>query len=231
MVAKTKTGKARNSVELDHAVELLRNEIQTGQFIAGQRLVESDVMAHLELSRGRVREVFKCLEAEGLVQIDKNRGASVRKMSRQEMVDTTEVLEDISILMIRKASKRIDENTNRKKLKDSLKAARQFRRDSPNILQVQAYMDENARFWGSLAELAGNPVLSDIRMKLQSQLFRFAMQGLIVKANQDKWITLHEDIITALLNGEIGHAVKYARKSMADVWEAMLNLPDNAFSK
>ncbi len=216
-------------MELEHAVGVLRKDIHEGRFVPGQRLVETDLMNYLEDTRGTVREVFRRLEAEGLVQIDKNRGASVRKISREELANITEVLEDISILIIRKAGKRVDENDNRERLTKSLKTARRFRADSTEIVHVSAYMDENARFWGSLADTAGNPVLSDIRIRLQSLLFRFAMQGLTIQGNREKWISWHEDIIADLLNGNVSQAVRDAKKSMANVWESILSLPDSAF--
>lgn len=230
-MARKKNTNNDQALELEHAVDVLRNEIQQGLFVPGQRLVESDVMEHLGINRGKVREAFKRLQVEGLVQIDKNRGASVRKISREELNHITEVLEDISILMLRKIGKRLDDSNTQKKLKESLKIARQFRRESVGIFSVQAYMEENARFWGSLAELVDNPVLHDIRMRLQSLLFRFAMEGLRVSNDRDKWITQHEEIISALLKGDVGHAVRYSRKSMADVWDAISSLPDRAFAK
>ena len=216
-------------MELENAVGVLRRDIHEGRFVPGQRLVETDLMKYLEDTRGRVREVFRRLEAEGLVQIDKNRGASVRKISREELANITEVLEDISILIIRKAGKRVDQNDNRERLTKTLKTARRFRADSTEIVQVSAYMDENARFWGSLADTAGNPVLSDIRIRLQSLLFRFAMQGLTIQGNREKWISWHEDIIADLLIGNVSQAVRDAKKSMANVWESILSLPDSAF--
>ncbi|MGH8248203.1 MAG: GntR family transcriptional regulator, partial [Gammaproteobacteria bacterium] len=158
MASKTRKKNANNGVELEHAVQVLRRDIQQGRFVPGQRLVETDLMEHLEVTRGRIREVFKRLETDGLVQIDKNRGASVRKISREEVINITEVLGDISALMVRKAAKRLDRKDDRKRMEDSLKAAQRFRNDLANINKVQAFMDENARFWGSLAAIAGNPV-------------------------------------------------------------------------
>lgn len=234
MLPVAKNARQENSndgIELGHAVQILRRDIQQGRFVPGQRLVETDLMEHLGVTRGRVREAFKRLESEGLVQIDKNRGASVRKISREEVINITEVLEDISILMIKKVAKRIDSGDNRKKLQESLKVAKRFRNDSADIMKVQAYMDENARFWGSLAAIAGNPVLSEIRLRLQTPLFRLAMEGLTVRNNREKWITRHEEIIAALLEGDVGRAVRYAGQSTSDVWDAILSLPDSAFAK
>lgn len=231
MAPKTANKGPTGGKDLETSVSLLKSEIQQGRLVPGQRLVETDMMELLGVTRGRVREVFKRLESDGLVQIEKNRGASVRKISREEVRYVTEVLEDISLLMINKVARRMGDSGSVKKLKASLDAVRRFERESSRITRVQAYMGENARFWGSLAEVAGNPVLSDIRLKLQTLLFRFAMEGLTVSNDREKWLHWHQEIISCLLKGETASAVRYARKSMNDVWEAILSLPDTAFGR
>ena len=216
--------------DLDAAVEQLKRDIFQGRFVPGQRLVEVDIMSHLEITRGRVRDVFKRLHAEGIVQLDRNRGASVRKASREEVFDIFEVLEEISILIIRKIGSRVGDKDMQRRLCASLSAARKFHDRSVNIIKVLEYMDENARFWGDLADLAGNPVLSEIRLRLQAPLFRLAMEGLTVSGSQEQWIARHEEIISALLDDNTRQAVRHARKSMHDVWKAILGLPDSAFA-
>ena len=216
--------------EIDTAVEQLKRDILQGRFVPGQRLVEVDIMSHLDITRGRVRDVFKRLHSEGIVKIDRNRGASVRKVSREEVFDIFEVLEEISLLIIRKIGSQAEEPEMQKRLRASLNAARKFHDRSLTIIKVLEYMDENARFWGDLADLAGNPVLSEIRLRLQAPLFRLAMEGLTVSGSHEQWIARHEEIISALLDDNTGHAVRHARKSMHDVWKAILGLPDSAFA-
>lgn len=216
--------------DIDSAAEQLKRDILQGRFVPGQRLVEVDMMSHLDITRGRVRDVFKRLQAEGIVQLDRNRGASVRKASREEVYNISEVLEEISILIIRKVGSRVEDQEMERRLRESLNAARKFHARSVNIIRVLDYMDENARFWGDLADLAGNPVLSDIRIRLQAPLFRLAMEGLTVSGSHEQWIARHEEIISALLDGNITQAVHHARKSMHDVWKAILELPDSAFA-
>lgn len=216
--------------DIDAAVEQLKRDILQGRFVPGQRLVEVDMMSHLDVTRGRVRDVFKRLQAEGIVQLDKNRGASVRKVSREEVYNIFEVLEEVSILIIRKVGSQSDDESMRRQLRESLGAARTFHDRAANIIRVLDYMDENARFWGDLADLAGNPVLSDIRMRLQAPLFRLAMEGLTVSGSHEQWIARHEEIISALLDSNINQATRHARTSMHDVWKAILELPDSAFA-
>ncbi len=216
--------------DIDVAVEQLKRDILQGRFVPGQRLVEVDMMSHLDITRGRVRDVFKRLQAEGIVQLDKNRGASVRKVSREEVYNIFEVLEEVSILIIRKVGSRSEDEEMRRHLRESLGAARKYHDRSANIIRVLDYMDENARFWGDLADLAGNPVLSDIRIRLQAPLFRLAMEGLTVSGSHEQWIARHEEIISALLDSNTTQATRHARTSMHDVWKAILELPNSAFA-
>lgn len=66
-------------------VEWVRVRIRDGKLVPGQRLVEADIVRSTGSSRGKVREALKRLEAEGLVAIEPFRGASVRKLSRDEV--------------------------------------------------------------------------------------------------------------------------------------------------
>jgi DNA-binding GntR family transcriptional regulator len=66
-------------------VEWVRDRIRVGRFVPGQRLVEADITRDTGASRGKVREALQRLEAEGLVQIEEFRGASVRKVTLDEV--------------------------------------------------------------------------------------------------------------------------------------------------
>jgi DNA-binding GntR family transcriptional regulator len=63
--------------------EILRL-IQEGAFEAGQQLREVDVAKRLGVSRGPVREAFRGLEEAKLLRLTKNRGVSVREITKDE---------------------------------------------------------------------------------------------------------------------------------------------------
>lgn len=63
----------------------LRERIRRGRLVPGQRLVEADISSETGTSRAKVREAFQRLEAEGLVAIEAFRGASVRRVSLEEI--------------------------------------------------------------------------------------------------------------------------------------------------
>jgi len=215
--------------ELDHLVRDLRGRIHRGEFVPGQRLVEADLVEDTGMSRGRVREALRVLESEGLVRIDRNRGASVRRISRKEVTDTLELMRAISMLMVDKAITHSDRPEARAVLNEALAQARRFRSHLSEFEQSRQFMDQNARFWDVFAELSDNPVLIDTRLRLETTLFRLSLEGARITSAKDQWITRHEEILEAVLAGDREQALKLTEESVYDVEKAMLALPDAAF--
>jgi DNA-binding GntR family transcriptional regulator len=82
----TKTLRKTKAVpESQDVGQWVRVRIRDGKLVPGQRLVEADIVRATGSSRGKVREALKRLEVEGLVAIEPFRGASVRKLSRDEV--------------------------------------------------------------------------------------------------------------------------------------------------
>jgi DNA-binding GntR family transcriptional regulator len=63
----------------------IRAQIRGNRLIPGQRLVEVDIIRKTGGSRFKVREAFHRLAAEGLIEIEEFRGASVREASMDEV--------------------------------------------------------------------------------------------------------------------------------------------------
>ncbi|HXH22230.1 MAG TPA: GntR family transcriptional regulator [Dehalococcoidia bacterium] len=72
-------------------VETLRTAITSGRFAAGQRLVEKELCALMEVSRASLREALRQLEAEGLVVNVPNRGLVVARLTVRDAESIYEV--------------------------------------------------------------------------------------------------------------------------------------------
>ena len=59
----------------------IRGQIRQRRLVPGQRLVEVDIIRQTGGSRFKVREALQRLAAEGLVDVEEYRGASVRNAS------------------------------------------------------------------------------------------------------------------------------------------------------
>lgn len=230
MATPGKIEKVKRKQEKESIEALFRDAIRKGKFVPGQRLVELDLMNQFNISQRQVRDALRRLESEGLVTIEKNRGASVRKISRKEVACILDVLDSLSLLAVRKVCQNINDTTYRKHIESSLKATIKFRITAAKEKRIHKFLDENVRFWDSLAEIVDNPILSDIRERMELLLYRLQVQGLIINTEPDKWLTLHEDILLAILDGNVKRAEKLVLKSSDDVRESILELADDVFN-
>lgn len=69
----------------DRVCKALRDAILKGNFKPGERLVQEDIAHSLGVSRMPIREALRKLEAEGLIQIEPNRGAIVNPISVEDI--------------------------------------------------------------------------------------------------------------------------------------------------
>jgi DNA-binding GntR family transcriptional regulator len=63
-------------------LEAIKHAILTGELKPGQALVETELAAHLGVSKTPVREAFKTLAGTGLIVMSTYKGASVREIDR-----------------------------------------------------------------------------------------------------------------------------------------------------
>ena len=71
----------------DEVTEQIRDVILTGGLQPGDRLGEADISQRLQVSRGPVREALVRLEQEGLVAIERHRGATVVDLTRKDVLE------------------------------------------------------------------------------------------------------------------------------------------------
>jgi DNA-binding GntR family transcriptional regulator len=69
----------------------IRTWIVEGRLQPGERLIEHRIAEELGLSRTPVREAVRMLAADGLVITERNRGAVVRTLGRQDVLDLYEL--------------------------------------------------------------------------------------------------------------------------------------------
>ena len=69
----------------EDAADRIREEILAGGFQQGEHLIEANIAAQLNTSRGPVREAFKLLRAEGLLEEEPRRGTFVVRLDANDV--------------------------------------------------------------------------------------------------------------------------------------------------
>lgn len=83
--------------------------IVEGRYQPGQRLVEQRIAEELHVSRTPVREALRQLESSGLVIAERNRGAVVRTVTPDDIVDLYELRGRLEGLAAERAAVRADD--------------------------------------------------------------------------------------------------------------------------
>lgn len=157
----------------------LRDMIVEGTLLPGTRLNERVLCEQLAVSRTPLREAFKTLAVEGLVELLPNRGAVVAQMSVADIEQTFEVMGALEGLSGQLACERITDSAiaEIRALHYEMLAAH-ARRDLP------AYYKINHAIHDRINAAANNFVLTttyqQINARIQSLRFRSNF-------NQEKW--------------------------------------------
>lgn len=93
----------------EEVTEILRNRILQGDYEIGEKLTENRIALELKVSRTPIRDAFRQLEKEQLVEYVPNKGCFARGFSREDMMDIYAVRQVVEELAIRRAVARADE--------------------------------------------------------------------------------------------------------------------------
>jgi DNA-binding GntR family transcriptional regulator len=193
---KVRTRSSNNAASF-RVMELVKQDILSGGVKPGQRLVETEIAQRLNISRPAVREGLRLLSAEGIVQIEHNRGARVRLYTRADMLALHQIREVIEGLAAMLAA-------SRAALTDLGHRLIEINREIEQALDredKEAYLELNTRFHDTILEMSGNqllaPHIAEVRMafgRLQTSDLRLSDLRQSLKEHQE----ITETIISGL---------------------------------
>jgi DNA-binding GntR family transcriptional regulator len=173
----------------------IRGQILDGKLRPGARLVEDRLSIELGVSRVPVREALLGLSREGLVTLERNRGASVADVTPQTVAELVEVRALLEGLNAKLAARRHDPEIVAE-LRDTLKRGNAASKTgSPEELSRL-----NAEFHERLTEASRNSVLADVMRSLRERTsLAFALNG--HPRARDDWQE-HAGILAAVIDGD-----------------------------
>lgn len=99
-----------NSFSLtDEIADVVRERILKGEYEIGEKIKENQIATELKVSRTPIREAFKLLENEGLIDYVPNRGCFAKGFTKQDVNDIYAVREALEELAVRWSVARITE--------------------------------------------------------------------------------------------------------------------------
>lgn len=217
----------RHGQTVSYVVQHLVDGILRGRFAPGQRLVERDLTEEIGIGRGSVREAFRLMAADGLVELVPNKGAAVRRLSRRQTRDLFEIREVLEGLAAKLAATHIDEGGNRREFETMWKTVRH----SEGMVPWDVFTEHNRLFHRGIVRIGGNQKLEDAIEKLQLPIMMVQVGRLMSETKKHESERDHRDIADAILAGDPAQAEQAMQRHLRELAAWVMSLPDTSFKR
>jgi DNA-binding GntR family transcriptional regulator len=196
--------------------ERLHADIVQGRVMPNERLIESDLIDSLGVSRATVRIILAQLENEGLVVREPNRGARVRMVSEAEAFEIIQTRAALESLAAQGAALHATEEDIRF-MRDLLVEMRGYL-DAGDLL---TYSDTNTKLHAKVTAISHNQTAARLIAELKAQLVRFQYRTVLVVGRAKNSIAEHTEIVEAIAAHDPERAGTAMRVHLAHVAETL----------
>ncbi len=174
----------------DMIFNALRDRILVGECPAGEKIQENDVADEFSVSRTPIREAFKQLEQEGLIENITNKGAYVLGFEKQDVEDLYEIRQAVEGVAIKWAIERISED-ERIQLQEIYELM-EFYTQKKDINKV---MDINTRFHEAIYTATKSRFMTQILRAYQLYVEKTRQVGMYHESLLEETLKEHKSIL------------------------------------
>ena len=212
---------------VEYILEHLRSGVLQGRYAPGQRLIEADLTQELRVSRGPLREAFRRLSAEGLLEIVPHRGAMVRRLTLKEMKELFHIRLGLEMLAARLASEAMAHPATRSRFEQDIEPIwdERARAAGPD------YIEENHRFHDAVVAASGNEQLLRLTKQLRLPALMYQLTGTLTVENIAASLAEHREIARAILAGDAALAEQHVRDHLQRAIRVAEAMPQRVFAR
>ena len=202
----------------EQIVPVLRNDIISNRWEPGERLPEPALCEEFRISRTPLREAFKILEAEGLVELRPHVGVVVTPLDPPDLADRFEVLIGFEQFAASKVARLRDPETL-----NAIVRAQDAMEKALAAADVVRYYDLNDEFHGAIVSGASNATLAHMHHNIMLHVRRARHRVHEYEPAHKTSLERHNAIIRCVLAGDDDGAGKAARAHLEDIANAVLS--------
>ena len=191
-------------------ISRLENMILIGALQPRERLVETSLAEKLNVSRSWIRDALKILEAKGLVEVVPYRGALVRELTEEEVLETFEIRLVLESLCHRLACRNFKEKDSRALREIAGRIKESFRRQN-----FEEMIKANNDFHSYIRELAGNKTLVQMLDQLKGRFYLFNTYAWSSPEVAGRLVEEHDTYVSALENKDLKLLDEVAEKHIS----------------
>ncbi|MCM2476413.1 GntR family transcriptional regulator [Rhizobium sp. CG5] len=192
----------------------IREAIVSGEFDEGEPIRQDDVAKLFDVSKIPVREALKRLEAEGLVEFQKNRGAVVTSVSEPEIAQIFEVRAMLESNAIRLSVPRMTART--------FQRAEEYCDAFARETNVARWAELNWQFHSCLYEDAERSFLLNLIRSVNDRIERYLRIQLTLSGGTGVDDREHREILAACRAGDAEKAAELLTRHITKACESLL---------
>lgn len=191
----------------DELVDILRDRILKGEYKIGEKIKENQIATEFKVSRTPIREAFKQLENEGLIDYIPNRGCFAKGFTRQDIEDIYAVRKALEIMAVEWAVSRIsDEQIQGLQEQSELMEFYTAKKDSDKVLEL------NSAYHDIIYDAAGSRFMAQILRSYKEYIEQTRKVILYEQAYLEEILKEHKAVLVAIIDRD----VEGAKKAMAE---------------
>lgn len=191
----------------DRIRRALEADISSGRLEPGSKLDEQEIAEQFGVSRTPVREAFRLLAANHLVELRGRQGAVVRTISAQILVEMFQVMAELEGLCARLAARRASPAQLGR-----MEAIHKRLEDVGVSGDVDLFYDVNQEFHEAVYEASCNGFLADQTRRLRNQVAAYRRRVTHRPSRIPKTLKEHGEVIAAIR----AHDDEAAQRAMRD---------------
>jgi len=185
----------------DEIVDIIRDRILKGEYKIGEKIKENQIATELKVSRTPIREAFKQLENEGLIDYIPNRGCFAKGFTRQDIEDIYAVRKALEILAVEWAVSRITpEQLKDLQEQSDLMEFYTARKDSKKVLEI------NTDFHDVIYHATGSRFMAQILRSYKEYIEQTRKVLFYDKDDLEEIFEEHRNILQAMVSGDVEEA-------------------------
>jgi len=186
------------------ALSRIRSDILACRLMPNERLRFEALRERYGVGVSPLREALMRLEAEGLVQLEQNKGFRVSEVSRENLLDLMQTRIEIETIALRWSLQKGGVEWEANLLGAFHRLSRQTKIDPKNPETIsETWSREHAAFHAALVSACGSRTLMSIRERLFEQAERYVSLSIMSNAPLRDDVAEHKQLIRAALNRDV----------------------------
>jgi DNA-binding GntR family transcriptional regulator len=212
----------------ERATATIRNAILAGVFPPGRRLPQDELAGMLHVSRMPIRSALRQLESEGLVEFHAHRGATVRVLSPEEVMDLYELRILVETFALRKTVRAIDD--------EALAELHRMAKELEGAADHESWIVARHTFYQFLYSIGNTPRVVSTIMQFRAEVSRYTVALGDPRSQThlellDRIGLRDADLAAAWLEAHLRHVARERRRQVAEIGHESADVAEGGIEK